>query len=947
MSAPRALLERDEELARIEQLLRAADSGAGGLLTIEGEAGAGKTALLDSAARRGEEAGMRVLYARAGEFERDFPYGVVRQLFEPLLVASGRREELLSGNGAAAIPVFEPAAAPTNGADPFAAQLGLHHLVVALAEAAPLLMLVDDAQWADLASLRALAYVGRRLGGQRAALALTVRKGEPGEHEPLLDELRLEPDALIVDPPPLSTAAVGALVAAESGRAPGDEFAAACRDATAGNPFLLVELMRALDLRRVDGGDGDADRLAELAAAGASRSILARLARLGEPAIATARAVAVLEPNAEARRIAALSGLSLDSVADACERLVVAGLLSDTQPVAFVHPLVRAAVLNEIPAPRLAADHARAARLLSDDGAPADAVAAHLLLSEPAGDEWVAAALRSAAAEALNRGVPAAAVSYLRRALREPPAEPDRLAASCELGVALLRADEPEGIEVLRAVRSALDDPLERASLAAELSVSLAFRRPAGEGVALLERSLGEVAGSHPKLALLLRGHLLIQTLSGVERVPAGIMPQREAWPDGDTREGRFFLRQLSFLYALGLGRIEHALELAARTGADLGLYAEDARAGLPANYVFGAQALGDRGDLTPEPIAVAIESARRRGAVPAVAGGYGTRAFCRYLDGDLQGAQADIEIALRLTPSELMVPLSGWLTGAMKIALARGEVDAAQGLFDDIWQGRAPGLGIPGAFLLVARGELRAASDRHAEARHDFIAAGERVSWLPYANPEIIGWRTGLALAEDALGNEDEALRLAAEALRLAREAGGQRGIGLALRVQGIATRGEEGIEHLREASDVLSGTRARLLHAQALVDLGAALRRANRRREAREPLREGLDLAHRCGARALEERARTELTATGARPRKAVLSGVESLTPSELRVARMAADGMTNREIAQSLFVTTKTVETHLRHVYQKLDVTSRTGLPNVLEKSRRARGNTPPAD
>ncbi len=294
MSAPRALLERDDELAGIEQVLRSADGGAGGLLTIEGEAGAGKTTLLEAAARRGQEAGMRVLSARGGEFERDFPYGVVRQLFEPLLVASERREELLGGNGVGATPVFEPATAPSDGADPFAAQLGLHHLVLALTESTPLLMLIDDAQWADLASLRALAYIGRRLGGQRAAFALTVRRGEPGEHESLLDELRREPNALLVDPPPLSTAAVEALVAAETGRALGDEFAAACRDATAGNPFLLVELLRALDLGQVDGSGGDADHLAKLAAAGASRAILGRLARLGERAVATARAVAVL-----------------------------------------------------------------------------------------------------------------------------------------------------------------------------------------------------------------------------------------------------------------------------------------------------------------------------------------------------------------------------------------------------------------------------------------------------------------------------------------------------------------------------------------------------------------------------------------------------------------------------------------------------------------------------
>jgi DNA-binding CsgD family transcriptional regulator len=239
---------------------------------------------------------------------------------------------------------------------------------------------------------------------------------------------------------------------------------------------------------------------------------------------------------------------------------------------------------------------------------------------------------------------------------------------------------------------------------------------------------------------------------------------------------------------------------------------------------------------------------------------------------------------------------------------------------------------GVPSAAFLCARGELRQETGRQVEAREDFLAASARLEWLPLPNPELLGWRPGLARAEAALGNVEEAKVQAARAVELAGEAGGRRGIGVALRTQGVVAEGKESIELLREAVGALKDTRARFQHASALVDFGAALRRGNRRREAREPLREGLDLAHRCGANPLEERARIELGATGARPRKAMLSGVESLTPSEHRVASMAAEGMTNREIAQGLFVTVKTVETHLRHVYQKLDISKRTELPGA---------------
>lgn len=148
-----------------------------------------------------------------------------------------------------------------------------------------------------------------------------------------------------------------------------------------------------------------------------------------------------------------------------------------------------------------------------------------------------------------------------------------------------------------------------------------------------------------------------------------------------------------------------------------------------------------------------------------------------------------------------------------------------------------------------------------------------------------------------------------------------------------GVVVGGEEGLRRLEQAVAKLEGTPRKLDHAHALVEFGAALRRANRRSEAREPLRRGMDVAHRSGARPLAERAREELLACGARPRRLVLSGVESLTASERRVAQMAAEGMSNPEIAQALFVTRKTVETHLGHAYSKLEIGSREELAEAL--------------
>jgi DNA-binding CsgD family transcriptional regulator len=213
------------------------------------------------------------------------------------------------------------------------------------------------------------------------------------------------------------------------------------------------------------------------------------------------------------------------------------------------------------------------------------------------------------------------------------------------------------------------------------------------------------------------------------------------------------------------------------------------------------------------------------------------------------------------------------------------------------------------------------AAAGRLAEAvnaRHSAIAP-----WRPPA--------VGILLAREEV---EEAKRLADEDVERARAFGAPGPLGAALRAQGLTMGGAEGIERLRESEQMLSPSPSRLEHARTLVELGAALRRAKHRKESRDPLRRGLDIARRGGALVLAERAHVELRASGARPRRLVLTGVESLTPSERRVAELAAQGLTNREVAQQLYLTKKTVETHLGHVYRKLDISSRSRLADALE-------------
>jgi DNA-binding CsgD family transcriptional regulator len=217
-------------------------------------------------------------------------------------------------------------------------------------------------------------------------------------------------------------------------------------------------------------------------------------------------------------------------------------------------------------------------------------------------------------------------------------------------------------------------------------------------------------------------------------------------------------------------------------------------------------------------------------------------------------------------------------------------------------------------------------------------LDAGRHSEALGHHNPAFVAWRSQAALALLQLGEQDEARRLAAEELMQARTWGAPRALGAALRAAGLAEGGARGLPFLEEAVEVLTTSPAKLEHAKARTELGAALRRANRRSEAREHLRRAVELATICSAEPLAARADTELRATGARPRRIAMSGAESLTPSELRVAQMAAEGPTNREIAQTLFVTPKTVEIHLSSVYRKLGISSRSQLPAPLAQPSR---------
>jgi DNA-binding NarL/FixJ family response regulator len=235
--------------------------------------------------------------------------------------------------------------------------------------------------------------------------------------------------------------------------------------------------------------------------------------------------------------------------------------------------------------------------------------------------------------------------------------------------------------------------------------------------------------------------------------------------------------------------------------------------------------------------------------------------------------------------------------------------------------------------WYLQTRARLHAACKRPREALEDFDACARLEQEWQMQRPSYANWRADAARVLGSIGRRDEARELAAEEVERCRAFGAESPLGVALTSLGLVTPGDDGIRLLEQAVATLQSSPSRLEHALALVELGSALRRGGRRADARDPLREGLELAVECGAELLAARAHDERVAAGARPRRDPIESRSTLTASELRVARMAAEGLTNREIAQALFLTDKTIEVHLTRVYRKLEIQSRSQLARVL--------------
>ncbi|MFS8101419.1 LuxR family transcriptional regulator [Lentzea alba] len=865
--------DRRRELTVLRHALEEAAVGVPSVVCVEGRVGMGKTSLLTETVRMARELGFAVFRAQCSVSETGFRFGVAAQLFE------SEADEILDGD-----------------ADQ-AAMHRLHRLVREMAAGSPVLLAVDDVEQADAASLNFLSYLRRRLG--ELPVAVVVTRGLAVDATPLLREVVGE--ATRVRLAGLDQAACGRFLRTIFSSGVTDEVVTDWRVATCGNPYLL-------GLRPRDLGERSSELVARLAQAGPQVVALARaFAVLGEADLALAGAAAGLGPREAVDASRALSGLGFAGV-----------------------PMVLTTLAQSTTALDRAAIHARAARFRHDDQAPVEDVAAQLLEAAPIGEDWVRDVLRIAA----RRSTSDFAIACLRRLLREPLPDDLRGEVLVELSEAQSLVDPGAAIASLNKAASASMDVLAEGRMALLLAYDLAGRRLYRDGVAKVESVIARVSGVDADLAQ--RLDLYALSLGLEESFFSGEVETRIARLSGSRmtsgRNERFLNTLLAYRGAcVGANpgetrrRVQSSLPL--HIGRDLIDQFSFA-------HLIVALIGIDEYEQADRQCDEALRVTAERDLAVCAAMVQGLRCHVARRLGSLPDAER-----LGMTSLEKLDALGANQDGTVVITVAglvgawvdTGDIASALRLVREReLDGELPEYAHYHA-LLHQRGRLHMALGDPVSSLRDHLDCGRRMERRGARNPALQPWRSHAALAHLALGERDHAQRLVAQELELARDWGLAVPIGVALRISGVVT-GDVAL--LEEAVSTLRTSSARLELARALVDWGVVLRAAGRGPEALAALRQGHDVAKKCGAIPLMGLAARELRAAGGRPARTPSGSV--LTAQEEHIVRRAVHGLTNRQIAAELFVTPRAVELHLTRAYRKLGISGRRDLAAALEKA-----------
>jgi DNA-binding CsgD family transcriptional regulator len=899
------LLGRQRQQAVFERLLEAAREGHGGVLVVHGDPGVGKTALLEYALETAND--FRVVRTSGAEGELELDYAALQQLCSPLLALIERlpdpqRDALDVAFGLSA------GQAPS----PFLVGLAVLGLLSEAAEQQPLLCMIDDAQWLDDASGAALAFVARRLLAERIALTFATR--DVGSRLLRFPQLRVDPlgrrdaRALLesILPARLDESVLERIVAE-----------------TGGNPLALLELPRGLTPGQLAGGF---DLPAALPlSAGIEESFRRRLARLPRDArrlLLLAAAEPVGDPALLWRAAHQLGIPETTTAAVESE-----GLLRLDGEVAFRHPLVRSAVYGAAEPSERRVVH-RALADATDPQIDPDRRAWHRAQAASVPDEGVAAELEQSAARAQARGGFAAAAAFLERSVAltiDPTRRANRALRAAEAKRTTGALDSALGLAAV-AERGPLDD-LQRAQLDVLLG-RIAFAGNRGNDASpLMLKAASRLERVDERLALetyldaliaaLFAGRLAVDANAYVVATAARAAPRSGEPP----RASELLLDGLALLitdgYASGTAVLKQAIS-AFRDG-DVG---PDERlrwswaAGASAGLVWDHESW----DVLT---ARAEQFARQVGALTVLPITLSTRAGVRVLTGDVAGAGFLVDQVQVVTDASDNQRLPN---AALFVAAFRGEESDARQLIEAVTKDSlARGEGLAVAVASWATAVLCNGLGKYEDALRAASEALEDPNDLLYS-----GWATvELIEAASRTGRTERTKPALEQFVERTDASGSDWALATQARCRAVLSGVDNAEALYREAIERLLPTRLRLDLARARLLYGEWLRRQSRRLDARNELRTAYEMFTDFGMNAFAERARIELQATGEHARKRSVDTLGQLTPQEEQIARLAAQGDTNREIAAQLFISTSTVEYHLRKAFRKLGVKSRTQL------------------
>jgi DNA-binding CsgD family transcriptional regulator len=792
---------------------------------------------------------------------------------------------------------------------PFGVVRTLLEAVLPDAAPRPLTLIVDDAQWCDRASLEVLSYLAGRIDDLPLLIVVASRPGDARASADLLTLLGATRSATVLHPRPLTALGAARLI---RGLVPATSIRVCfqCHRAASGSPWLLRELAERIELHGPAAIEHP-DRLAPYVSAYARAIVRRRLAELEPRDRAVAAARAVIGDDVPPHALAQVAHVPLSEMGAARDALTASGLLAaDGETIA--HELVATAIRDNLAPAERERLHRGSARALIGIGAQSEVVADHLLRCRPHGDPEVSEWLERAGAEAATA---TAAIAYLERALEERAPGDGRGRLLAKLAAAEFAAGGPDPRAGLREALAHMTSATDRTDALTRLAAYGVYFGGDADDAGLLARELD--AGLPIDAALL--DALVAIPDRHAERARRVAAIDLAANPDPLLR--RVVIAHRAWL-ATELGTADaQSCATMALEALDGGFLLREARRRSAYHLCVAVLVATDDAAQALRAIAGLRAEAQARGSMPLHAAAATYAAELSLRTGQVSEAETHARQALALVG----VSVSAFAERAARVLVAalaeRGGFDEAR----ELLRARAGGELHASARLALAEGEFEQA---YVDARD----AGARDEQFVRPNPACAAWRGVASLALAHLGRREEAVALAEEELALAESFGSPVAIARAMVARAVAEPSDQTrISICRRALASLEASRAggELESVRLRLELGSTLARIGRRIEARELLRPALADADAVGASRLAERARRELVATGLRPRRAALEGASALTPRQRQIVELAAAGKPNRAIAEQLFLSIKTVETHLAAGYRKLGVSTRLDL------------------